>query len=234
MLSGSLFHFLPHSFMNPTAIPSIEAITSENEKEVVLYARIGKPEGLQHAAHWIKQVQGQIIGPRSRIRVRREEFSDGRITYQITTKKPVSYNGTQVMQENTADITEDAFKVFIGACDQVFDKTRYVFPIEKATILTKDLSAEVEIEGLKYEVDVFNIPGKTQQDWCKIDVEVQSLLPQLADKGLQLTDVDLNIKLKTLPFEPHAYFVDTGEKTGPMRDLVTAIYDTQFVTKLQD
>ncbi len=220
--------------MNQTPAIAAEAATQENEKEVVLYARIGKAEGLQQATTWIKQIQGQIMGPRCRIRVRREEFPDGTVTYEMTTKKPVSYEGTQVMKESTTQITEDAFKIFVGACDQVFDKTRYIFPIEKATILTKDMQAQVEIEGLKFEVDVFNTPGKSEQDWCKIDVEVQTLLPQLNAKGLTLGDVDLNLKIKGLPFEPFAYFVDDGAKSGPMRDLVTMVYESQFVTKLQD
>lgn len=217
--------------MNLTNKPAVEA-TSEVEKEVVLYARIGKPEGLQQAATFLKQIQGQIMGPRSRIRVRREEFPDGKVTYQMTTKKAIDHNGTQVMKETNADITEDAFKVFLGACDQLFDKTRYVFPIEKATILTKDMQASVDIEGLKFEVDVFHVPGSDIIDWCKIDIEVQTLLPQLQAKGLKLSDVDLNLKISGLPFEPRAFFVDTGEKTGPMRDLVTMIYETQFITKL--
>lgn len=219
--------------MNLTAKPALEA-SKENEKEVVLYARITNPEGLKQATRFIKQIQGQIMGPRSRIRVRREEFSDGKVTYQMTTKKPVSHNGVQLMEETTADITEDAFKVFLIACDQVFDKTRYEFPIEKATVLTKDMQASVELENLKFEVDVFTTPNHKGVDWCKIDVEVQTLLPQLEAKGLKLADVDLNLKISGLPFAPVSFFVDTGEKTGPMRDLVTMIYDTQFVTKLTD
>lgn len=211
---------------------SAETISKEQEKEVVIYARIGKHDGLQQARLVIKQVQGQIIGPHARIRVRREQVGAGTPVYCMTTKKPHSHNGTQVMNETTAPITEDAFKVFLGACDQIFDKVRYVFPIEKATVLTKDLSAEVELTDLKFEVDVFNIPGKEKQDWCKIDVEVQSLLPQLEAKGLKLADIDLNLKINSLPFEPVSFFVDTGDKTGQMRELVTMIYETQFVTKL--
>lgn len=235
MSSGSLFIFLlSHLMKQPTSV-SLEAITGGVEKEVVMYARIGNREGLNQAASSMKQIQAQLMGPRSRIRIRYEEKDGQPPTCVMTTKKPVDHNGTQVMKETNADVSKEALEVFMISCDQVFYKTRYEFPIERATLLTKDLRAEIEVTDLKFEVDVFTVNGK-ESEWCKIDVEVQALIPQLEAKGLKLSDVELNlnVKISGLPFQPEAFFVDTGEKTGPMRELVTMIYEKQFITKLTD
>lgn len=218
----------------PGTSVSVEAVSTENEKEVVLYARIGNYEGLKQAAQIIGQEQAQIKAYRGSVRVRKNTVGEGAApVYEMTAKTPVSHDGlTKQMAEETTPINEDIFNVFMRGCDQKFVKTRYVFPIEKATIRASGMDAEVVLEGLKFEVDVFTTAAGKPSTWCKIDVEVQDLIPQLEAKGLTIKDIDLRLKASSLPFEPQVCFVDNGEKSGPLRELVTTIYETEFITPI--
>lgn len=209
-----------------------EAITSEDEDEVVIYARVGNRDGLARAVEFIEQEQGQIKTPKGCTRVRK--FRTKSVwSYEMTVKRLVSKGDVVKQKEKTTEITSDVYRLFLEGCDRKMIKTRFVFPVERCTVKNATMSAEVVVEGLKWEVDVFQTPTGAMSEWVKIDLEITSLRKQLKDAGLTVKDLKLALKVSGLPFDPQAYFYDDGAKEGPMRDLVTMIFDTQFITPIE-
>ena len=211
------------------SVPAVEAISSEREDEITLYARIGNRDGLAKAAQVIEQEQAQLKTPKGGVRVRK--FREGRNwAYEMTTKTKLSNTGSVVNQEQTTEITSDVYRLFTSACDTVMIKARYVFDIERVVVKNAALDAEVVVEGLKWEVDVFQTPTGAMSEWCKIDVEITTLRQQLKDAGISVKDLEFALKVSTLPFEPQACFHDDGSDNPEMRELVKTIYETQFLT----
>lgn len=211
-----------------TLSPALEAITSEDEDEVVIYARIGNRDGLAKATSAIEQEQAQIKTPTGSIRVRK--FRTGHSwSYEMTAKTLVSKGEVIKQTEKTTEVTSDVYRLFLSACQTKMVKSRFVFPIERCTVKNATLNAEVVLEGLKWEVDVFQTPEGLMSEWCKIDLEITTLRKQLKAAGLKVKDLKLALKVTGLPFDPLAYFYDDGAKSGDMRELVSTIYATQFL-----
>lgn len=210
---------------------STEAITSEDEDEVVIYARIGNRDGLAHATEIIEQEQAQVKTPTGSMRVRK--FRSGRAwNYEMTVKTLISKGASVSQKEKTTEVNNDIYRLFLSGCATKMVKTRFIFPIERCNVKNDTMSADVVLEGLKWEVDVFQTPTGQFSEWCKIDVEITSLRKQLKDAGLTVKDLKLALKVSGLPIDPQSYFFDDGSKTGPMRELVSTIYDTQFITPI--
>ena len=210
------------------SVPAVEAISSEREDEITLYARIGNRDGLAKATQVIEQEQAQLKTPKGGVRVRK--FREGRNwAYEMTTKTKLSDTGSVVNQEQTTEITSDVYRLFLSACQTKMVKSRFVFPIERCTVKNATLNAEVVLEGLKWEVDVFQTPEGLMSEWCKIDLEITTLRKQLKAAGLKVKDLKLALKVTGLPIDPLAYFYDDGAKSGDMRELVSTIYATQFL-----
>lgn len=206
-----------------------EAISNEDEDEIVIYGRIGNRDGLARAVEFIEQDQAQIKTPKGCTRVRK--FRVGRAwSYEMTVKTMVSKGDVVRQKEKTTEITSDVYRLFVSGCDSRMIKTRFVFPIERCTVKNPTMTAEVVVEGLKWEVDVFQTPKGAMSEWCKIDLEITGLRKQLKDAGLTVKDLKLALKVTGLPIDLQSYFYDDGAKSGPMRDLVSMIYETQFIT----
>lgn len=207
------------------------------ETELVLYARVGNEAGLLQAAEIYDQEQAQVRAPNGNIRVRMErkrgESPDFR--YELTTKHfTQTQDGIKSCEEKTEPCTAAQYEMFKSVCDQFMRKVRYVFYIENVSIKTPGMQAQLEVPGLKYEVDRFISKDGTFSEWVKIDLELDALYEALKKAGLDTSIAAPHIvsKLSMLPFDPQSAFYDDGSKEGPMRDLVTAIYDKQFVRPL--
>ena len=66
---------------------------------------------------------------------------------------------------------------------------------------------EIEIQNIKYEVDIFRTETGERSRWCKIDVEIDSLLDFLDRKGISFDDVEMVVKVTHLPFKPEQCFL---------------------------
>lgn len=204
------------------------------ETELVIYSRIGDVKGLEQAQEIIDQEQAQVRAPNGNIRVRmHRKRGEPNFTYELTTKHfTESDNGVKACTEKTQPINAEQYEMFKSVCDQFMRKVRYVFYIENVSITSKGLEGKLEVPKFKYEVDRFIGPDGQFSDWVKIDLELDELHQALKDAGLRVNALQLDCKISQLPFKPVAAFCDTGEKNGKMRDLVTAIYDKQFIRPL--
>lgn len=205
------------------------------ETEIVIYARLGNPQGLEQAQEIYHQEQAQVRAPNGNIRVRMERKQGAPdFSYELTTKHfTENESGVKSCIEKTEPITAVQYEMFKSVCDQYMRKVRYIFRIENVTIAAPGLSGTLQVPELKYEVDRFITADGQFSEWVKIDLELDRLHEALNKAGVQTkltTEIVCNIS--KLPFQPESAFYDNGDKEGKMRELVSAIYDKQFIRKL--
>lgn len=186
---------------------------ANTEREITIYARVGDPSGLDQAdaveQHEQWEVRFPATGenaPKRRARVR-ETISNGVSRFDETIK--IDIEGETAVQstvEVTTPIEADYFRAWkehIG--DRGVLKTRYTFHAKKVVVTIED--REVEISDIKYEVDIFRTESGERSRWCKIDVEIDSLLEFLDRKGISFDDVEMVVKVTHLPFKPEQCFL---------------------------
>ncbi len=204
----------------------------EQEKEVVIYVKIGDPEGLKEAFKVEEQFQGQIKTSVGSIRVRRSKHVDGTYVYEQTTKVLKANTALKEMTESTLVITKEVFDHFLSVVPTYMDKTRYSFKAEKVTVTVGEKTVELDPEDLIYEVDVFKDKDGKESEWCKIDIEVQKLSKKLeAVFGNDVPDIDLTVKINQLPFKPNNFVLEDESTNEDKKKLITTIYDEQFLIK---
>lgn len=186
---------------------------ANTEREITIYARVGDPSGLDQAdaveQHEQWEVRFPTTGenaPKRRARVR-ETVSNGVSRFDETIK--IDIEGETAVQstvEVTTPIEADYFRAWkkhIG--DRGVLKTRYTFHAKKVVVTIE--GREVEIPDIKYEVDIFRTESGERSRWCKIDVEIDSLLEFLDRKGISFDDVEMVVKVTHLPFKPEQCFL---------------------------
>lgn len=205
------------------------------ETELVFYARVGNPAGLEQASEIIYQEQAQIKAPNGRIRVRMEKPKDAaEWSYNLLTKTGFSTaSGVQSsIEAKPVAISAETYERFKQVSDRYMRKIRYVFKVERASIEAPGFEGQLDVADLCYEVDRFINSDGALSEWVKIDLEIDSLLKALEKAGLSL-DVQKHIvaKLSALPWKPVSAFFDDGSKGNSMRALVDEIYERQFIRK---
>lgn len=206
--------------------------TSAKEQEITIYAKIGNPDGLKQASSSEEQTQAEVkIDKNRRLRVRKTVQPSGDTTYVLTTKLALdSEDGVRSFTENNANIDAATFELFVAIVPSYQRKTRYIFNIEKITVENEDGSASLDIDGFKYEVDVFlNAEGKPSE-WCKIDLEIQDLQQKFEDAGVSVDKFNINVAAGKLPFDPSEFIIMDEDTSKEDRDHVSKIYDEQFLT----
>lgn len=206
----------------------------EPETELVFYAKVGDYRGLLKAKKIIEQEQVQIKADLGRIRVRMERLSgEPEYKYNMLTKHAKAVEGVQATDEShEVPITAEIYELFKSVNQEYMRKVRYVFDVEKIKIESEKFTGELEAEVF-YEVDRFIMQNGHWSDWVKIDIEIDKLLQAMKAAGLdESVDKHIVATLSKLPFKPTAVFYDDRSKSGPMRDLVSEIYDKQFIRRL--
>lgn len=207
-------------------------INSETEKELVIYARITKPEGLKLAKAVIFQEQANIKTPKGSVRVRMHKKStNAKWSFEMTTKTKVEGGDASIkaMEEATTTISPEAYEMFKAVTPDFMRKVRYIFPIEKAFVSNKGMSAEIDVSKLCYEVDVFIDRDGERAPWCKIDIEVAALAEELKRSGITVEDFDITARLGSLPLGLEAAFVDRPDAEDLQRQMVTKLYSRFFL-----
>lgn len=208
---------------------------SKPETELVIYAKVTKPEGLELATKIIYQEQAQIKAQNGRIRVRMEKNKgEENYSYNILVKTGYKKEAVQTAMESAPiDIDGNLYEMFKQASGEFMRKVRYVFKVEKVTIASPGLTGELTVDDLFYEVDRFIKADGSFSEWVKIDVEIDSLLTALNAAGLNAElKKEMIVKVSSLPFGPESIFIDDGSKDNSMRKLVDKIYETEFIRKL--
>jgi hypothetical protein len=189
---------------------------ANTEREITIYARVGDPDGLNQAdaveQHEQWEVRLPVIGEngaKRRQRVR-ETISDGVSRFDETIK--IDIDGETAVQ-STIEVSTPIEAAYFEAWKQHFGergvlKTRYTFHAKKVSVSMED--KEIEIPNIKYEVDIFRTETGERSRWCKIDVEIDSLLDFLDRKGISFDDVEMVVKVTHLPFKPEQCFLHSA------------------------
>lgn len=214
---------------------SMEALKSQSEQEVEILGKITNPDGLAQAFAIEKQIQAQIRTKLGVVRVRKtttfaksgEENDDAK--YVLTTKFKEHIDGIKSNRETDADINEDQFNQFLSVAETYMNKTRYKFRVEKLEVTVGDQVHELDTKDLIFEVDTFVKADGTMSQYCKIDLEVQSLADQFDRLGISAGDIKYSIKVGTLPFKPTDLILNDGSPDSEHKAEISRIYENEFM-----
>lgn len=73
----------------------------------------------------------------------------------------------------------------------------------------------LDIEGMKFEVDVYTNSNGSQSEWCKIDFEIQGMEEKFKAAGIDVQDFNISLNIGNLPFKPTDFIFmsdDTSEE----------------------
>ena len=197
------------------------------ETEIVIYAKIGNSAGLNKADSIINQIQcGAKFIDGNRCRTR-DTIVDNISKKEYTIKIEENTDSSiKTDTEFTVPVDDKFFEGFKRIADTIIHKTRYIF--ESSTVrlcYTKDGDKIDEVIGnIKYEVDVFFNKDETTSEWCKIDVEIDSILEHINRNHKEVEDINFTIKISHLPFNPMEaiLYVDA---TGEQKDFIANLWD---------
>jgi hypothetical protein len=209
--------FLRQALASPliTALEEIADGQARSEVEHTLYARVTDFNFLNNAAGMEHQEQWEIKLPKTpgnagslRMRVRKVVKPGQNAEFFLTLKTVDPRN--QGNLESTLPCTDAMFTQFKIGSEKGMIKDRYFFPVNDGS-------------GKVYEVDMFFKDGaqpgsKDYYDWCKIDLEVQSLDEPLPPLPQGFTDII------SAPF---------GKRSEADEARVTSLYHNEFTAKNQ-
>lgn len=212
--------------------------TAAPETEIVIYARIGEPDGLKAADSIEEQEQVELkIEGMGKIRVRKTT-SGGVTSYEQTVKRDIKdkVGGLDSQLENNIPIDAAFYEAFKSLGKTMMKKTRYIFKSKNVTMgITADgkIGTSVQLPEVLYEVDVFRIDSGNICAWCKIDIEVDRLETFITQNYPDLKNIKMNIKVSHLPFKPEQCFIDTGKLEPDMVEFLDELWTKYFRQPIQ-
>lgn len=218
-------------------VSSIESKKAKTETELVIYCKIGYFEGLKEAVKKEQQDQyeirssQEISGNKGCVRVRKTTCSDG-IKFVMTNKVRTINENLSISEEFDLEITEEQFIMFTKIAPSKTIKERFIF-LTKNISLNKfgEETISIEVPELKFEVDVFPKEEGGYHEWCKIDVELDSLIKAITDSGHGVGEFNLNVKVNHLPFKPTESFVGVNA-TEEQNLILDNFYQNIFSVKM--
>lgn len=197
------------------------------ETEVAVYAKITDWNGLKLANHKEHHVQLEgsfVAGPRMRVRI----INDNEY---ILTMKVRQENAGEVISNNEHNVSVDKgfAEDFKKCASKMVVKDRYVFNSSNVTLkLNVDNEVKaIQIPNIKYEVDVYEKATGDQSEWCKIDVEIDSILKFLNTEYPEIKEFKLNIKVSHLPFKPVEPIL-AQNATDEQKAFLSSLWDNEF------
>jgi len=213
---------------------NVVATAKSAENELVIYARITNFDGLNSASKIINQEQYEVKTEKGKVRVRKETV-DGVESYTQTTKVKSQSENVASNQEYTITIDREYFDAFKSIATSCMVKVRYLFPLKKLAMVDQaEDGATTNVTHTEpdifFEVDVFSDPDGNRYSWCKIDLELDSII-EMADKKLD-DDVKLKIvaKISDLEFKPVEGFVES-QATDVQKKILDYLYKDVFTVK---
>lgn len=215
---------------------NLPVISNEDETELTIFAKISNPDGLTQATSQEAQIQitAKLGLEDNTCRVRRSAINDT-VKYVYTFKVPSGSESDPVAskREHNVDVNEEFFNDFKTVADFEQIKTRYIFESEKITLSYKENDEDkvIDIPDIKYEVDVFKKADGNLSEWCKIDIEIDTMMQFLEHNYPEIKNIKLNVKISHLPFAPGESFLminSDAEIMSRVRDL----YDQEFTIDL--
>lgn len=217
----------------PSDLP---VISNQEETELTIFAKIGDPAGLSQATSVEEQIQitAKLGLEDNTCRVRRSAINDA-VKYVYTFKVPSGSESDPVAskREHNVDVNEEFFNDFKTVADFEQIKTRYVFESEKITLSYKENDEDkvIDIPDIKYEVDVFKKTDGNLSEWCKIDIEIDTMMQFLEHNYPEIKNIKLNVKISHLPFAPNESFLMVNSDAAIM-SRVNTLYEQEFTIDL--
>lgn len=196
---------------------NIEETTKVEENEIVIYAKVGKSEGLQEANSVEQHTElcsRFITGNRTRVRkIENKSSEEPEVSFIYTFKVSNNDDAEDDVHSNSeynAVVDSDFFEGFRNVAEKLISKVRYNFDSKtvKLAIGSGEDKEIIEIPDVKYEVDIYQDSEGKDFEWCKIDIEVDTILDYLAANKPEIKDVNLNISISHLEFEPTDAIID--------------------------
>lgn len=204
----------------------------QKETELVIYSKITNHDGFSKANAKENHIQlsskfKNDVG----CRIRKTTKND-KVDYLFTFKLKDKESNIQTSEEFNTPVDETFFEGFKKVCDVYTDKTRYIFISDKneLTFTEGEEKRVITIPNVLYEVDVFNKEDGTVSDWCKIDIEVDTILNFLEKNHPELKNIKLNIKVSHLAFSPTDSIIDS-DKTADQATFISSLWDNEFNIK---
>ena len=207
-----------------------EVVKKEREQEITIYARMKNPAGLAQANDTEQHIQAEVkISPTRRLRVRKTSINGQANEYTLTTKVNLggSSENVRTFDERTAKISEEVFSMIRRTVESYQKKARYIFNVEKMTVTGNNQS--LDIEGMKFEVDVYTNSNGSQSEWCKIDFEIQGMEEKFKAAGIDVQDFNISLNIGSLPFKPTDFIFMSDDTSEEDKAKVKQIYDEQFL-----
>jgi hypothetical protein len=215
-----------------------EVVPSSNpETELTFYAKITDFEGLKQCLTHEHQEQVRVktvnkyTGKKGSVRVRKTLKPDGTINFVLTTKVEIpddKDDGVYSSMETNTVILEEQYNAFKSICSEVMAKDRYYFKTSSVTF--KDASSDlvIEVPSLGFEVDVFKRSNSEEySQWCKIDLELDTLNKVLAENELTNKPFNLKVNIDKLPFKPVNIFT-SATANEEQKAMLDGLYRNTF------
>ena len=212
------------------AMESHGGTSQKREDEIVVYAQIKDFEGLKKANSKESQEQWQVSAPFGKIRVRKSWQENLAATYEQTIKTRNNQVGVAGGTEQNFPIDESTFNCFKEIADNGMIKDRYVFKASNISALDSSGKEKIDTSSLCYEVDVYPDGNGGYHPWCKIDIEINSLLDSISDVKGEDRKIKLTFDVTSLPFKPVDIIM--GSTTDPEEKAkITQLFDKYFLAK---
>lgn len=204
-------------------------MSKEAETELVLFSKFNNFKGFSEANQKIKLWQYIAkLGENNTCRVRRDN-STGKFknTYTFKLTKITSDNSQQRMEYNVP-VDDDFLEGFKTLAFKLDDKIRYIFKVKDIPIqfMVNGKIIDKVIDEVIYEIDLFLNSTGAISDWCKIDIELDSIKKKLNGKYDENVEKQILENIKKLPFEPSDIFLENDPDYKELREKV---YSTQTI-----
>lgn len=205
------------------------------ETEICIYAKIGDFSGLMNPLE--SHAQCNLRNDKGSVRVRKITRG-GNSTYETTVKKKLKDSVSAKNIEINRPCDEEYYENFRSICVDEMVKDRFIFPLRKLSLLVDGQEDEIDLNAyrgsidIQYEVDVFPKEGGGYHEWCKIDLELDALIPILT-KVIGDKDIKLNLKISHLPFKPkEAILSNTTDQS--QKAIIDKMRDTVMTRVIKD
>lgn len=206
------------------------------ETEVTLYAKIGDIQGLSKANavethyQWESQSRSNKYS-----RVRLTIKGDDKTIVYTTKVKRDAIDGLHSSEECECLVNQEFLNCFKNVADQLLIKDRFEFKCDKLTLNMVNGQEErlIELPEVVYEVDVFKTKSGEASEWCKIDIEVDTLEEYIKSKYPELGDYKLLLKVTNLPFKP-SEVIFLPAATEVQKEFVQKLWSDVFVLKVTE
>ncbi len=206
--------------------------TTNEETEIVLFAKIDDPNVLNEAENIEDHIQLEVrteTGAKMRVRKITPVKGDregGASRYEFTMKQNVQNKaGVKSALETTQEVDRNFYENFAGIAEQAIVKRRYSFTGNAP-------KTDLHVPAVVYEVDEFvNISTKEKSQWYKIEIEIDHVIDALKKQGIETDTVKQKFDFSNLPFTSLDMF-SPSNMSDEQKQLLDRLWEEEFAKKL--